>query len=68
MCGDDKTGVNVYSGRAADVWALGVCLYMWMYLKLPFEAPTVYMLMQEIANGELVLPDTSAAAAAPSPR
>jgi len=58
MCGDDKTGVNVYSGRAADVWALGVCLYMWMYHKLPFEAPTVYMLMQEIAGGELVLPGT----------
>jgi len=26
MCGDDKTGAKVYSGRAADVWALGVCV------------------------------------------
>ena len=26
MCGDDKTGARVYSGRAADLWALGVCL------------------------------------------
>ena len=46
MCGDDKTGSKLYSGRAADLWALGVCLHMWIFLRLPFEAPTVYMLMQ----------------------
>ena len=63
MCGDDKTGAKVYSGRAADVWALGVCVYMWMFHKLPFEAPTVFMLMQEIKDGELVIPDTYPATA-----
>lgn len=56
MCGDDKTGFNLYSGRAADVWALGVCMYMWMFLRLPFEAPTVYMLMQEIGHSPLDIP------------
>ena len=56
MCGDDKTGFKMYSGRAADVWALGVCLYMWVFLRLPFEAPTVYMLMQEIGHSPLELP------------
>ena len=53
MCGDDKTGAKVYSGRAADVWALGVCLYMWTFHRLPFEAPTVFMLMEAIREGEL---------------
>ena len=52
MCGDDKTGARVYSGKAADCWALGVCLYMWMYLKPPFEAPTTHMLLENIKNAE----------------
>ena len=52
MCGDDKTGARGYSGKAADCWALGVCLYMWMYLRPPFEAPTVYLLFAEICEKE----------------
>ena len=52
MSGDDKTGARVYSGKAADCWALGVCLYMWMYLKAPFEAPTTHMLLEKIKNAE----------------
>ena len=36
------------SAKAADCWALGVCLYMWLYLRPPFEAPTLYMLLEEI--------------------
>ena len=48
-CGDDKTGVIIFSGRAADLWALGVCLYMWMFHRLPFEAETVYLLMAQVA-------------------
>ena len=53
MCGDDRTGSRVYSGRAADIWALGVCMFMWMFHRLPFEAPTVFMLMQAIRDGQL---------------
>jgi len=64
MCGDDKTGSRVYSGRAADIWALGVCVYMWMFHRLPFEAPTVFMLMEAIRDGELQL-DTQAYEATP---
>ena len=44
--------IDEYSGKAADVWALGVCVYMWCYHTLPFEAPTLYMLMQAIKDGE----------------
>ena len=60
MCGDDKTGSKLYSGRAADLWALGVCLHMWIFLRLPFEAPTVYMLMQEIGHSPLEIPENDA--------
>lgn len=52
MCGDDKTGARAYSGKAADCWALGVCLYMWMYFRPPFEAPTLHMLLEEIREKE----------------
>lgn len=57
MCGADKTGTNVYSGKAADMWAIGVCIYMWLYHKLPFEAPTQFMLMEAIAAGEITYPE-----------
>jgi len=64
MCGDDKTGSKVYSGRAADIWALGICVYMWMFHRLPFEAPTVFMLMEAIRDGQLEV-DTQAYEATP---
>ena len=35
----DEGGARGFSAKAADCWALGVCLYMWLYLKPPFEAP-----------------------------
>ena len=60
MCGDDKTGARGYSGKAADCWALGVCLYMWLYLRPPFEAPTLYLLLEEIRQKEPPV-DTAAA-------
>ena len=31
------TGAEEFSGRASDVWSLGVCLYCLAYLKLPFD-------------------------------
>lgn len=31
------TGDVEYSGRASDIWSLGVCLYVYIYLKLPFN-------------------------------
>merc|ERR1712023_325618 len=58
MCGDDKTGARVYSAKAADCWALGVCLFMWMYLKPPFEAPTMHMLLEAIREQEPVFDST----------
>ena len=40
-----------YSARLADLWALGVSLYMWLYLETPYVAPTVHLLMEAIREG-----------------
>ena len=54
---DAATGAcAVYSGKAADCWALGVCLYMWMYLRPPFEAPTTHMLLELIRQSDVDYP------------
>lgn len=49
-----------YSGRAADMWALGVCIFMWLYHRLPYESDSVVNLMEKIANDDVPYPtDTS---------
>ena len=48
LCLYSLADADPYSAKAADCWALGVCLYMWLYLKPPFEAPTLYLLLEEI--------------------
>ena len=35
-----------FSGKAADLWALGVSLYMWLYFAPPFEAPSMTELLE----------------------
>jgi [calcium/calmodulin-dependent protein kinase] kinase len=40
-----------YSARLADLWAFGVCLHMWLYLRPPFEAETVHLLVVAIREG-----------------
>jgi len=53
MCGADMTGKTVYSGKAADMWAVGICVYMWLYHKAPYNAPTQMLLMEEIRKGDI---------------
>ena len=31
---------NIYSGKAADMWAVSICIYMWLYHKPACNAPT----------------------------
>ena len=45
-----------YSGRAADMWACGVSLWMWLYTDLPYDADSVPDMMQKIANEEVPYP------------
>ena len=40
--------VDTYSGKAADVWSLGVTLYTLLYKKCPFWGGTEYQLMENI--------------------
>ena len=62
MCGADMTGKNIYSGKAADMWALGVCVYMWLYHKPPCNAPTQMLLMEEIRKADIEYHDAIAEA------
>ena len=40
--------IDEYSGKAVDVWALGVTLYALLYNKVPFLGDTEYHLMETI--------------------
>ena len=46
-----------YSGRAADIWAVGCCLYMWMYHECPYVADNPPKLLQMIADDSIDYPD-----------
>jgi serine/threonine protein kinase len=58
-CCDRKThrlntlaDVECFSGKAADVWALGVTLYCMIYNKLPFWDESEYGIIQKIHSEE----------------
>jgi len=42
--------VKVYSGKAADIWALGVTLYAFTYNRLPFYAETELQILECITS------------------
>ena len=51
--------IDEYSGKAADVWALGVTLFALLYNKCPFWGQTDYQIMESIKNDMLHVPDAS---------
>lgn len=45
-----------YSGKAVDVWAMGVTLYAFVVGNVPFHDPSVLILYNKIRNQPLVFP------------
>jgi len=45
-----------YSSYAADWWAYGVCLFLWLHHAPPFDAPTPLLVLQRIGSEEVAFP------------
>jgi len=49
-----------YDGFAADIWALGVSLYYFVFGKLPFESESVADLYDKISDDHIIYPENVA--------
>ncbi|KAK9876094.1 hypothetical protein WA026_011202 [Henosepilachna vigintioctopunctata] len=48
-----------YSGKAADIWALGITLYAFVFGNVPFYEENLMELYSRIKNDEVEFPETS---------
>ena len=46
-----------HRGRPTDIYALGACLFTFVYGRIPFSAPTVYQLFQVVQTEPLRFPE-----------
>lgn len=46
-----------YSGRAADIWALGITFYSMLFLKLPYYHQNLIKLMEMIEKDKIKIPE-----------
>jgi [calcium/calmodulin-dependent protein kinase] kinase len=49
------------SGKAADIWSMGVTLYCLRYGRIPFEKPGMLELYEAIKNDDFILDENSSA-------
>ncbi|KAK9800910.1 hypothetical protein WJX73_010144 [Symbiochloris irregularis] len=47
-----------YRGRPTDVYAMGACLYTFVFGRIPFNAPNVFKLFQVVQHEPLRFPET----------
>lgn len=57
--------IDEYSGKALDVWALGVTLYALLYNKCPFWGETDYQIMESIRNDPVNIPSDDVRSVSP---
>ncbi|KAG4080293.1 hypothetical protein HA402_010785 [Bradysia odoriphaga] len=53
------TGQHSYSGKAADIWALGATLYSLVFGNVPFSATNVPAVYEKIKHDDLEFPSTA---------
>jgi serine/threonine protein kinase len=54
LCSRNSSGQ--YDNRVVDLWAVGITMYLWLTGRMPFNAPTVMLLMEQIQQAEEVTP------------
>jgi len=57
-CLQQQLGEAPYSGKAADIWSLGVTLYCLVFGQVPFHDENILSVYNKIRTQELKLPDT----------
>ena len=50
---------EAYDPFKADIWAVGIVLYIFMFGRLPFRSESTRDLFEEIARGTIVVPGTA---------
>ncbi|CAD8162670.1 unnamed protein product [Paramecium octaurelia] len=55
-----ETAKDGYSGRAADIWALGVTFYAFTYLTVPFTGNSIPDILKNISENEIEFPENFA--------
>ncbi|CDJ61876.1 protein kinase, PfPK7 homolog, putative [Eimeria maxima] len=54
---DESKAYEGHDGRAADVWALGICAYVMIFGTVPFGASSIESLFEAIGEGAVKIPN-----------
>ena len=51
---DQNTNKEGVSGKACDIWSLGVTFFVFTYLEVPFYGENIFELLEKIKTADLV--------------